>query len=462
LEATAQNLYFSQFHQTPMLTNPAMVGTEASIKGGFFYKNQAVGGGQAFTTPLLYGFYPLIRKKDNKHWAGVGLQILSDNAGVGGLMRTTGGSLAFAYNFELPQNHKITVGAQGGFYSRNIFVDKLNTGSQWNDTRRTFDASLPNNLSALNTNVNLPMVDMGVMWQMLDSNAIERAYVGISAKQLNQPDDAFTDIGNKIPLALVFTAGIKAFDNQQISVFPSVRHIQQGSIRQTNVGTAVRYYLNPENPRNFIALNTWYSLQNALVAGVELYHKDYFFNFSYDFSSTRPQNLGTANGSAEIGIGYRKYIGKKRTPTKIPKKDTIITPSDILDVSICIPEDSVINYALTGQEFDLFKRSVLFGYGGYLLDEGTKAFLDKIAATLIAKPEISIEISGHTCNSGKENMFIAKARAVIVYNYLARKGIDKKRLIARGWYDKKPIASNETEAGRVRNRRVEFRIIASK
>jgi type IX secretion system PorP/SprF family membrane protein len=463
LEVKAQNLYFSQFHQTPLLTNPAMVGTETSIKGGFFYKNQAVGGGQAFTTPLLYGFYPLIRKKDNKHWAGIGVQILSDNAGIGGLMRTTGGSVAFAYNFDLPQSQKITFGLQGGFYSRNIFLDKLNTGSQWNDIRRTFDGTLPNNLNTLNPTVNLPMVDAGIMWQMLDTNGIQRAYVGVSGKQLNQPNDAFTDISNKIPISLVFIAGAQVFNNQQISVFPNIRHIQQGSIRQTNVGSAFRYYLNPENQRNFIAFNGWYSLQNAFVAGIELYHKDYFFNFSYDFSSTRPQNLGTSNGSAEIGIGYRKYISKKRKKdTPPPKKDSIIVPNDILDVSVCIPEDSTLNYALTGEEFDLFKRSVLFSYNSYLLDEGTKAFLDKIASTLIAKPEVMIEISGHTCTLGKENLFTSKARAVIVYNYLIRKGIDKKRLIPRGWYDKKPIANNQTEAGRVRNRRVEFRIVAPK
>jgi type IX secretion system PorP/SprF family membrane protein len=457
----AQNIHFSQFHQTPLLTNPAMVGSETAIKGGFFYRNQFVGGGQAFTTPVLYGFYPLIRKKDNKHWAGVGAQILSENAGIGGLMRTTGGSLAFAYNFEISPLQKITVGAQGGFYSRNIFLDKLSTGSQWNDTRRTFDAALPNNLSTLNPTVNLPTADLGIMWQMLDTHQIQKAYLGIAARQLNQPNDAFTDISNKIPVVWVLTAGVKVFENEQISVFPSLRHIQQGSIRQTNIGSAFRYHFGTENKQSYASLNTWYSLQNALIAGIELYHKDYFFNFSYDFSSTRPQNLGTSNGAAEIGVGYRKYIGKKKIQKpKPPKKDTIITPQDILDVTACIPEDSTLNYALTGEEFDLFKRSVLFPYGSYLLDEGTKAFLDKIASTLIAKPETRIEISGHTCNTGKENMFISKARAIMVYNYLIRKGIDKSRLVPRGWADKKPITSNESEAGRVRNRRVEFRIIA--
>jgi len=71
-----------------------------------------------------------------------------------------------------------------------------------------------------------------------------------------------------------------------------------------------------------------------------------------------------------------------------------------------------------------------------------------------------VEISGHTCTSGKENDFTAKARAVMVYNYLARKGIDKKSLLARAWADKRPFAPNDMEASRVRNRRVEFRLTA--
>jgi type IX secretion system PorP/SprF family membrane protein len=463
----AQNIHFSQFHQTPLLTNPAMVSSRAAIEGGFYYRSQQVGGGQAFSTPFVYGIYPFFSKKNNQHWASVGLQVLSDNAGIGGLMRTTGGSLAFSYNFHFTPHHQISAGLQGGYFTRNIFLDKLNTGSQWNDNRRTFDASLPNNLGFLNPNVNLPMIDAGIMWQMLDSNQTQRAFVGIAAKQINQPNDAFTDVRNPIPLALVFTAGLKAYENAQISVYPNLRHIQQGKIRQTNLGLQARYQYGQESKQTgFIAFNTWYSIKNTFIAGIEVAHQHYFFNIAFDFSSTRPQNLGTANGAAEIGLGYRKFLSKKPNKPKPPiKKDTnIVEKPDVLDVSIAIPEDSVLTYTdkegLTAEEFDVFQRSVLFAYSTYLLSEGNKAFLDKIASTLLAKPNLRVEISGHTCNTGKENDFIAKARAVMVYNYLVRKGIDKKRLVARGWGSKKPIASNDIEASRVRNRRVEFRLIA--
>lgn len=464
-----QNLYFSQFHQTPLLTNPAMVSSRAVVEGGFLYRSQQVGGGQAFSTPSVYGLYPFFGKKNHRHWASVGLQVLSDNAGIGGLMRTTGGSVAFSYNFHLTNVHQVSVGVQGGYFTRNLFLDKLNTGSQWNDIRRTFDASLPNNLNLLNPNVNLPMLDAGLMWQVLDSNQAQRAYAAIALKQINQPNDAFTDIPNPIPMALIVTAGLKAYENAQISVYPNFRHIQQAKIRQTNIGLHARYQYEPTSKHSgFVALNTWYSFQNALIAGIEIAHQNYFFNIAFDFSSTRPQNLGTANGAVEVGLGYRKFLGKKATKPKPPiQKDTNTSEKpEILDVSIAIPEDSVLVYAeksgLTAEEFDVFQRSVLFPYASYLLSEGNKAFLDKIASTLIAKPDLFVEISGHTCNTGKEkeNEFIAKARAVMVYNYLVRKGIDKKRLVARGWGSKKPITSNDLEAGRVRNRRVEFRLIA--
>lgn len=462
----AQNIYFSQFHQTPLLTNPAMVSSNAAMEGGFFYRSQQVGGGQAFSTPLVYGLYPFWGKKTQKHWASVGLQILSDNAGIGGLMRTTGGSLAFSYNFYLPKNQQISAAVQGGFFTRNIFLDKLNTGSQWNDIRRTFDASLPNNLTLLNPNVNLPMIDFGVFWQIQDTNQVQKAYLGVVAKQINQPNDAFTDIANPIPLALVVTAGLKAYENGQISLYPNLRHIQQAKIRQSNIGLQTRYQYGQETKQTgFIALNTWYSIQNTFIVGFEIAHQNYFFNFAFDFSSTRPQNLGTANGAAEIGIGYRKYLAKKssKKPKEPIRKDTIQENPDILDVSIVIPEDSLLNYTekegLTAEEFDVFQRSVLFPYATYFLSEGNKAFLDKIASTLLAKADLRVEISGHTCNLGKENDFVAKARAVMVYNYLVRKGIDKKRLVARAWGSKRPIASNDIEASRVRNRRVEFRLI---
>lgn len=87
--------------------------------------------------------------------------------------------------------------------------------------------------------------------------------------------------------------------------------------------------------------------------------------------------------------------------------------------------------------------------------------LDRLAEVMKRKPGIRIEISGHTDNVGSEsfNKDLSQRRARGVVDYLAGKGIDKNRLEAVGKAFSEPIASNKTEEGRSKNRRVEAKII---
>jgi OOP family OmpA-OmpF porin len=76
-------------------------------------------------------------------------------------------------------------------------------------------------------------------------------------------------------------------------------------------------------------------------------------------------------------------------------------------------------------------------------------------------PQIRVEVSGHTDNSGQPayNKQLSEKRALSVYNYLVEKGIDKNRLMPIGYGQTKPLADNATEEGRQQNRRIEFRIV---
>ncbi|RME94479.1 MAG: flagellar motor protein MotB [Bacteroidetes bacterium] len=77
-------------------------------------------------------------------------------------------------------------------------------------------------------------------------------------------------------------------------------------------------------------------------------------------------------------------------------------------------------------------------------------------------PDLIIELGGHTDATGDAdaNMELSRQRAEAVFNYLTSNGIDPIRLRAVGYGQNKPIASNETEAGRAKNRRIEFTILS--
>jgi outer membrane protein OmpA-like peptidoglycan-associated protein len=87
--------------------------------------------------------------------------------------------------------------------------------------------------------------------------------------------------------------------------------------------------------------------------------------------------------------------------------------------------------------------------------------LQKIIRFMKENPQVRVEVSGHTDNSGQAsyNKQLSEKRAFSVYDYLLQKGIDKNRLLPKGYGSEKPIATNESEIGRQQNRRIEFKII---
>ena len=87
--------------------------------------------------------------------------------------------------------------------------------------------------------------------------------------------------------------------------------------------------------------------------------------------------------------------------------------------------------------------------------------LDKLVELLQKNPTIKIEISGHTDNKGDDlyNQTLSQKRAESVVNYLTQKGILKTRLVAKGYGKTQPVAPNDTEENKAKNRRTEVKIL---
>jgi len=92
------------------------------------------------------------------------------------------------------------------------------------------------------------------------------------------------------------------------------------------------------------------------------------------------------------------------------------------------------------------------------IDEGSKSILKLFALYLKDNPNLKIEIRGHTDNVGNlnDNLALSTDRAFEVLGFLQGQGVDKDRLTYKGFGPNKPLESNDTEAGRRKNRRTEF------
>jgi outer membrane protein OmpA-like peptidoglycan-associated protein/uncharacterized protein YidB (DUF937 family) len=88
-------------------------------------------------------------------------------------------------------------------------------------------------------------------------------------------------------------------------------------------------------------------------------------------------------------------------------------------------------------------------------------FLNKVAMAIKAAPVSTVlEIGGYTDNTGDAaaNLALSQQRADAVRNYLVQQGVGPEVLIAKGYGDTRPVAGNETEEGKFRNRRIEFTV----
>ena len=106
-------------------------------------------------------------------------------------------------------------------------------------------------------------------------------------------------------------------------------------------------------------------------------------------------------------------------------------------------------------------ENIQFEFDKSRLTEASLPILNNTVITMLNNPELKIEISGHTCNMGPAayNQGLSERRAKAVYEYLISKGVEASRLSYKGYGLTKPMVSNDTLAGKIKNRRVEFKII---
>jgi outer membrane protein OmpA-like peptidoglycan-associated protein len=108
------------------------------------------------------------------------------------------------------------------------------------------------------------------------------------------------------------------------------------------------------------------------------------------------------------------------------------------------------------------KQQVHFAVDKAVILGDSVALLEEVADVLMTTPRIRrIEIQGHTDNTGTKdhNQELSQARAEAVRSFLIKSGVEASRLEAKGYGQTKPIAPNINEAGKAKNRRVQFLIL---
>lgn len=154
-----------------------------------------------------------------------------------------------------------------------------------------------------------------------------------------------------------------------------------------------------------------------------------------------------AAGEYELIVSKEGYLNYVET-IEMTKSDTIIIAME----KIPAPEEPIIMHDL------------LFELNSANIHPSSEQALQDLYLLMNKNPKITIDITGHTDNTGQAayNQKLSENRAKAVYDDLVRRGIDPSRLTYSGKGATQPIATNETEEGRATNRRVEFTINENK
>lgn len=177
-------------------------------------------------------------------------------------------------------------------------------------------------------------------------------------------------------------------------------------------------------------------------------------NVDLDASLRRLRDLGTRADQAKTANEKKLVFGE------------LITECGNCHAALGVRMPSPANAAVVGRkrveitaDKIVVTEKIQFDFDTAVIKPQSYPLLDEIADAIVANPQLrKISIEGHTDSTGDEayNQKLSQERAAAILRYLTQHGVAAERLTAAGFGEQRPIASNDDEAGREANRRVEF------
>lgn len=313
--ASAQDLHFSQFFNSPLTTNPANTGfiPDGDYRLGVNYRNQWSSiMTMPYKTMSAFGDVQIMKDKIENGWVGLGGVILRDVAGSGNLTSTkVYGSVA--YHQMLGYSSLLSLGFNVGWANKQINLSNLKFPDQFDG--KFFDNKLPTNATAYITNTNTSYLDMqvGMNYAYFPNSSI---YVnaGFSVHHVNRPRESFfvstPEFDNRLSMRYIgfLNGSIKL--NDQFIINPNIYYTRMATASELVGGMNAHYNLSGDG-ENILIAGLYYRNGDAFIPMVGLGLKSYTFTFSYDATVTSLKNFNGGRGALEFSLIKQGVIGVK-------------------------------------------------------------------------------------------------------------------------------------------------------
>ncbi len=309
----AQDSHLSQYDASPLFLNPAMTGMfDGKYRAHLHYRTQwSTVSTKPFTTTGVAFDMPI--KK-----IGVGLQIMNYRAGAGSY-NSLSAVLSFSYDLASKTNmHHLAVGAQAGMVQKSMSGDKFLFGNQYDAANGGgFNSGIPSGETFKNTNFVIPSVNAGLLYYYAKSNARLNPFLGFSAFNLTQPEEAFFENGSKLPIRFYVHGGIKINVNEKIQLLPKVLFMKQLDNRELTVSCMLNYYLKGAN--TYFIVGPTYRYKDAAILDVGIKKGAYAARISYDINTSPLKTVSYYRGGFEASLTYTMGKHKANPSVNCPR-----------------------------------------------------------------------------------------------------------------------------------------------
>ena len=319
--ASAQDLHFSQYFNSPLLVNPANTGfnPDFDYRFGGNYRNQwSSVTSNPYKTMSLWADAQLLSNRLEDGWLGIGGVLLKDEAGSGTLSSTKGfGSIA--YHQMLGYKSLISGGFNVGFVNKRVDVNKLTFDNQWNG--KFFDVSINSNEPFQYSSVTYFTLQAGINYAYFAS---ENLYLnaGISLSNINTPRESFfakTNNDDRLERRYTFFGNASMKIQDVWIVNPNVYVSKMGNAWEYVYGVMVQRDLSAERNGNLQLLAGLYNRgKDAIMPMVGFDVRNFKITFSYDATTSALKEFNNSQGAYEVSIVKSGLYSSGERPLKCP------------------------------------------------------------------------------------------------------------------------------------------------
>ncbi len=482
LVVRSQEQVYTLNQYVPLIYQPSYSAHDNDASVSFLNRKTFVTSGVSYQNNMFTAELPFIIKSTGRRFAGIGLHVTQKDAGSTDLLNVVNAGLSVAYSLHVHKHQFISFGMQSVYNDKKTSLESLTTGSQWLAAEFRFDPDADMGETIIENRVRYFGFNAGATWHWQDRlSGNMKARIGLSAFDLNKPNDSFLQGQSKIPISYLANAGVMLYQSRRFEIWPQLYYYHTQTRDALNIALSTKLLFANENPYDIIKsgsieLISQFDFKNDLSLGLALNQPGVSIGFSYNFGiASNAADQPYRNGS-EVGIRIFKTLWKPKPATIVIENTSIGTKRNIdfgtriqekkseQSSDVDVIQKNIEDLAkVNSVRFELDK-DFKFTFGKSELSPEAKLYLDDIFNLLQKNPEYNLEVIGHTDNVGKPhvNYRLSAARAQAVAQYLIERGVSNDRIKHTGRGDTEPVAGNDTEENRSKNRRVHFIIYVNR